>query len=107
MSGREETVREIGIDQAAAAHAEGATFVDVREPGEFHAGHIPGAVNMPMGRLTSRLGELDRTRPVHVVCATGNRSGAMTDVLSAAGFDAINVAGGTQAWAASGRPIEK
>ena len=100
-------MREIDIDRAAVVHAEGGTFVDVREPYEFREGHVPGAVNMPMGRLTSRLGELDRTRPVHLVCATGNRSSAMTDVLSAAGFDAVNVAGGTTAWIRAGHPIEK
>ena len=60
-----------------------------------------------MGRLTSRLDELDRTRPVYVVCASGNRSSAMTDALTSAGFDAVNVAGGTQAWAAAGRPLEQ
>lgn len=104
----EETrMREIDIDRAGAVHADGATFVDVREPQEFREGRIPGALNLPMGRLMSRLDELDRSRPVYVVCATGNRSGAMTDLLSASGFDAVNVAGGTQAWASSGRPIEK
>ena len=60
-----------------------------------------------MGQLAARMGEIDRNRPVYVVCASGNRSSAMTDVLTAAGFDAINVAGGTSAWARSGRPIEK
>ncbi|MBE7323551.1 rhodanese-like domain-containing protein [Nocardioides sp. Y6] len=100
-------MREIDIDRAAAVHAEGGAFVDVREPQEFREGHVPGAVNLPMGRLTSRLDELDRTQPVHVVCASGNRSSAMTDVLSAAGFDAVNVAGGTSAWIRAGHPIEK
>ncbi len=66
-----------------------------------------GATNIPMGQLTVRLGEIDRNRPVHVVCASGNRSSAMADVLTANGFDAINVVGGTSAWARSGRPIEK
>lgn len=68
---------------------------------------MPGAVNIPMGRLTVRRGEIDRDRPVHVVCASGNRSSAVADVLTANGFDAINVAGGTIAWFRSGRPIEK
>jgi rhodanese-related sulfurtransferase len=59
-----------------------------------------------MGQLPSRLGELDRNRPVYVVCASGNRSAAMTDVLVANGFDAYSVAGGTGAWSRSGRPVE-
>lgn len=99
-------MREITIDQAAAA-ADAGAIVDVREPAEYREGHIPGAVNIPMGQLTSRLTELDQQQPVYVVCASGNRSSAMTEVLTAAGFDAINVAGGTSAWIRSGRPVEK
>ncbi len=100
-------MREIDIDQTASAVAEKAAVLDVREPVEYRDGHIPGAVNIPMSQLTARLGELDRDEPVYVVCASGNRSSAMTDVLTAAGFDATNVAGGTSAWIRSGLPIEK
>ena len=99
-------MREITIDQLEPALRDGITLVDVREVAEFRDGHVPGAVNIPMGQLSARLGELDRTRPVHVVCASGNRSSAMTDVLIAAGFDAANVVGGTRAWVESGRPVE-
>lgn len=100
-------MRETTIDQLAEALEQGAALVDVREPSEYRDGHVPGARNIPMGQLTARLDEIDRDRPVHVVCATGNRSGAMTDVLTAQGFDASNVVGGTSAWIRSGRPIEK
>ena len=100
-------MRETTIEQLASALDEGTALVDVREPAEYQGGHVPGARNIPMGQLTARLSELDRDRPVHVVCASGNRSSAMTDVLTANGFDAINVAGGTSAWIRSGRPIEK
>lgn len=93
------------IDELAAARADGATVVDVREPGEYVGGHVPGALLMPMGQLPSRVGELDRTRPVFVICATGNRSRAMADFLCAVGFDARSVNGGTSAWSGSGRPI--
>jgi rhodanese-related sulfurtransferase len=58
-----------------------------------------------MGQLSSRLGELDRSRPVYLVCASGNRSGAMASLLHQNGFDAVNVAGGTNAWVQSGRPV--
>jgi rhodanese-related sulfurtransferase len=100
-------MRETTIDQLAAALDQGAAVVDVREPAEFREGHVPGAINIPMGQLTARLGEIDRDRSVHMVCASGNRSSAMADVLAANGFDAINVAGGTNAWIRSGRPIER
>ena len=88
-----------------AAHTDALTL-DVRETAEYAAGHVPGARLVPMSRLAARLGELDKTRPLHVICATGNRSGAMTDLLVASGFDAVSVAGGTQAWISSGRAVE-
>lgn len=100
-------MKEVDIDLAASAVAGEATVLDVREPGEYREGHLPGAVNIPVGHLTARLGDLDRNQPVYVVCASGNRSSAMTEVLTAAGFDAINIAGGTGAWIRSGRPIKK
>jgi rhodanese-related sulfurtransferase len=99
-------MREINADQLDQVLADGTQLVDVREPGEYVEGHVPGAVLIPMGQLTDRMGELDRTSPVHVICASGNRSGAMVDLLAAGGFDAINVAGGTSGWARSGRPLE-
>jgi len=53
-----------------------------------------------MGKLPGRVHEL-------VICASGNRSSAMTDFLTAAGFDATNVAGGTSAWDRAGLPLER
>ncbi|TWG91539.1 rhodanese-related sulfurtransferase [Nocardioides sp. J9] len=100
-------MREIDIDQLADAIDGGAVVVDVRETSEYADGHVPGARNIPMGQLPGRLDELDRSAVVHVVCASGNRSSAMTDVLVAQGFDAVNVAGGTRAWISSGRPVEQ
>jgi len=65
---------------------------------------VPGAVLIPMGQLANRMGEIDKTSPAFVICASGNRSSAMTDLLRGAGFDAVSVAGGTGAWTRSGRP---
>ena len=98
-------MREIDIQQFAHVLADGGNVIDVREPGEYVAGHVPGARLVPMGQLPSRLGELDRSRPLYVVCASGNRSGAMASLLHQNGFDAVNVAGGTNAWVRSGRPV--
>jgi len=95
---------EITLEQFAAAQQDGTTL-DVRERAEYAQGHVPGAVSMPMSQLASRLGELDRSARLHVICASGGRSSAMTDLLVAQGFDAVSVAGGTQAWAASGRAV--
>ena len=96
---------EISIDQLAEAIRDGAAVIDVREPGEYLAGHVPGAALIPMGQLPGRTAELDRDAPVYVVCASGNRSAAMTDYLRGAGFDAYSVAGGTSGWARSGRAV--
>ncbi|MDP2772154.1 MAG: rhodanese-like domain-containing protein [Nocardioides sp.] len=98
-------MRETDVNQVATALQDDACVIDVREIGEYVAGHVPGAINIPMGRLMSRLDELDRGAPVYLICATGNRSGAMADALVAQGFDAVNVVGGTSAWVRSGRPV--
>ncbi|HEU5036833.1 MAG TPA: rhodanese-like domain-containing protein [Nocardioides sp.] len=97
---------EIDVDQLAERLAAGATVVDVREPVEYAAAHVADTRLIPMGQLAGRLQELDRSHPVHLICRSGNRSGAMCDVLTAAGFEAVNVRGGIEAWAASGRPVE-
>ncbi len=96
---------EIGIDTYAAQRADGVT-VDVRERVEYAHGHVPGARSIPMGQLASRLGELDPSKPVHVICATGNRSRAMADLLVTAGFDAASVSTGTSGWVSAGHPVE-
>ena len=100
-------MQQIDIDQAAAAIEAGATVIDVREPAEFAEGHAPGARNIPVGELPGRAHELDRSSPVHLICASGNRSGAMAEHLTQAGFTAVNISGGTAAWIDSGRPVEK
>ena len=98
---------EISIDQLAEAVRDGAAIVDVREPGEYVTGHVPGAVLIPMGQLPGRTAELSRGAPVYVVCASGNRSATMTGFLRNAGFDAYSAAGGTSGWARSGRPVAR
>jgi rhodanese-related sulfurtransferase len=93
--------------ESFAARRDGAVVLDVREPTEYAAGHVPGSLLMPMGQLPARMDELDRGTPVYVICASGNRSLAMTDVLRHAGYDAMSVAGGTNGWIRSGRPVEE
>jgi rhodanese-related sulfurtransferase len=68
---------------------------------DFAAAH---AALIPMGQLPDRLAEIDRSKPVFVVCQSGGRSASMTDVLLHHGFDAHSVTGGTEAWARTGRP---
>ena len=81
-------------------------MLDVREPGEYVSGHVPGAVLMPMHTIVTRVAEAaDRYRRIHVICASGNRSLSVTDALLRAGYDAVSVNGGTSAWRMSGRPV--
>jgi len=82
--------------------------VDVREPWEYQQGHIPGAVLMPLGQLSSRLNELDLEKPVAVICATGNRSQSASALLGQKGFKTVyNVVGGTMQWMRSGLQLER
>lgn len=98
-------MREIDQRTFAAAHRDGALVIDVREPFEYVEGHVPGARLMPLGQLSSHVGDLPRNVPVYVVCASGNRSLSAAGFLSAAGIDAWSVAGGTGAWIRFGHPV--
>jgi len=84
-------------------------LVDVRQPSEYEAGHVPGARLIPLGELSGRLDELsaEKSGPVHLICKSGGRSARAQRSLVAAGFaEAINVRGGTSAWIAAGYPVE-
>lgn len=98
-------MREVSVEAFAAARADGAVTIDVREPHEYVAGHIPGATFIPLEQLPYRLQGIPRNQPVFIVCASGNRSFAVAEDLARAGFDAHSVAGGTAAWQSSGRPV--
>ena len=78
--------------------------LDVREDFEIAEGMIPGAVHIPMGELNERVGELDASRPVIVVCRSGNRSAQVADALNAAGYTSDTMAGGMSAWQGAGLP---
>jgi rhodanese-related sulfurtransferase len=91
--------------EVAAALGRGElAAVDVREAGEWQAGHIDGAVWIPMGELPDRLAELP-DGAIAVVCRSGSRSGIVADWLERSGVDAANMAGGMQAWQAAALPI--
>jgi len=85
----------------------GLQVVDVRRPGEYAAGHVPGAASRPLDRLERDLGGLEPARPTAVICAGGYRSSAATSLLERHGFrDLANVVGGTSAWVAAGYEVE-
>lgn len=82
-------------------------LVDVREYAEYAQGHVPGARHIPLGEVARRLDELDRSRPIVVVCKSGSRAARAADMLVKAGCrEVLSVEGGTDAWASAGLPTE-
>jgi NADPH-dependent 2,4-dienoyl-CoA reductase/sulfur reductase-like enzyme/rhodanese-related sulfurtransferase len=77
-----------------------ALLLDVREPAEFAAGHLEGAVNLPLSELRQRLGELPRDRELWVYCQAGQRSYYALRALRQRGYDARNLPGGYETWTA-------
>lgn len=80
-------------------------LLDVREDFEITEGMIPGVIHIPMGELNIRLDEIERTRPIIVICRSGNRSTRVADALTGAGFNADTMAGGMTAWQRAGLPV--
>jgi rhodanese-related sulfurtransferase len=81
-------------------------LVDVRLSEEWDAGHIEGAKHIPLDSLSSRAGEIDRSKPVVLYCRSGDRSGGVADALEASGWDVASMEGGLVAWVEHGLPIE-
>lgn len=81
--------------------------LDVRQPAEWQAGHLPRARHIPGGELPARVDELPRERPIAVYCGSGYRSSVATSVLKRAGRAQVaNLLGGFAAWKKSGLPVE-
>jgi rhodanese-related sulfurtransferase len=79
-------------------------LIDVRSAGEYAAGHVPQASNIPLEQLESRLDDLGH-QPVAVLCQSGNRAGMACEVLAGHRDDVLLVEGGTSAWQAAGLPV--
>lgn len=96
----------MSVPQVPAAQVpEDAFVLDVREPGEWTAGHAPGALHIPLGDLGARYTEIGRDRALYVVCRSGVRSAHAARALAEAGWDASNIADGMIGWQAAGRPM--
>jgi rhodanese-related sulfurtransferase len=98
---------EVGLDDFAAAHSQGAYVLDIRESDEVAGGRVPGAVHIPMNEVPGRIAELPRDTPFFVICAHGSRSRQVVDHLRAQGLPAVNVTGGTSGWAQRGWPLDR
>ena len=82
-------------------------ILDVREPYEWDAGHVEGAVHIPLNEVLTggEQGALDPSRPVIVVCRSGNRSELASLMLQARGYEAHNLEGGMESWEAAQLPF--
>jgi rhodanese-related sulfurtransferase len=100
---------EIDVTTTAALQKQSdVLLIDVREPDEYEAGHIPGITLIPMGEVPDRLSEIPKDKTVIVTCRSGNRSGQITDFLREQGYEQVhNMQGGIVAWEKAGLPIEK
>ncbi|MFJ7064157.1 rhodanese-like domain-containing protein [Streptomyces sp. NPDC101115] len=86
-----------------------ALVLDVRENDEWAAGHVEGALHVPMSDFVARFGEVTEAvadgRRAFVMCRVGGRSAQVTQYLVQQGIDAVNVDGGMLAWDGAGRPM--
>lgn len=112
-------IEEIDTSHLLAMQARGMPVIDVREPEEFAAGHVPGAVNIPRGVLEFQVDghpalnfKTDphlshRREPVILYCRTGGRSALAAEALKRLGFDRpLSLAGGYLQWTADGGSVE-
>jgi hydroxyacylglutathione hydrolase len=104
-----EAIAQMPVDELHDRIAEGADLqvVDVRRPGEYTGGHVPGAINVTLAHLEQELSGLNSNRPTAVICASGYRSSAATSILERSGFSQVfNVVGGTSGWINAGYTVE-
>ncbi len=99
----------ISVDEAKGMMSNGdAAVIDVREPHEYNAGHVPNAKLIPVARVFARKDELPRDKDVIFICGVGQRSALACEMAAAAGLTRLfNLEGGTEAWIKSGNPVEK
>lgn len=108
FDGKVSTTEQISVEAANKFIQNGGKqFIDVRQPGEYAAGHAIGTLNLPLNTLEKNIEKLDPSLPTFVICQSGYRSSLATSILENAGFkDVFNVAGGTVAWINAGIETE-
>ena len=100
----------INVQEAKELIGDGAHVIDVREPNEYSAGHVPGATLIPVNSVFARREELPKDGKIVFVCAVGSRSALACEMAAAAGYPAeslYNLEGGTDRWIKSGEPADK
>ncbi|MCH8920909.1 MAG: rhodanese-like domain-containing protein [Chloroflexi bacterium] len=99
----------ISVDEGKELMSSGnVAVIDVREPHEYNAGHVPNATLIPVATVFARKEELPRDKDIIFVCGVGQRSALACEMAAAAGLTRLfNLEGGTEAWVKSGQPVEK
>ena len=98
-------VPEISVNELAQKLLNGAFLIDVRELDEWIAERVPEVPLIPLGEITDRLADFPTYGEVFIICRSGARSAAACQFLRSNDVNAINVAGGTLAWIASGQDV--
>ncbi len=89
----------ITVEEGQSRVGQGAVLLDVRTPGEFASGHLPGALNIPVGDLPNRLAELPENQGVVLYCASGARSGRAASFLRERGYEVGDMGPMPGSWA--------
>lgn len=107
------SVTDMSREQLQEARAAGTALVlvDLRSPDEFAAGHVPGAVNIPLDQVGARVGDfraLQKKGEIVLYCRSGRRTAQAVQTLESAGLDGLrHLKGDMQGWEAAGLPVEK
>lgn len=98
---------DVSATEAQRQIAQGARLVDVREEDEWNAGHVAGAVLIPLDSLQRRMAEIPKDQDVILICRSGRRSGKAQTYLFKQGYSRVaNLTGGILAWDEAGLPLE-
>jgi len=101
----EGSLQHITAEEAIELAGEGALLVDVREQWEWDRGHAPTAVLMPMSAFADHVDELPTDADILVICHAGSRSLTVASALADAGYRAVDVLGGMDAWERAGGAV--
>lgn len=99
-------VPEIDVAELALQREAGVAVLDVRNPDEYEAAHVPGVILIPLGDLVERVDEVPTEGTLPIICRSGGRSHQAAEWLRGQGVDAVNVAGGMLAWVQADLPVE-
>jgi rhodanese-related sulfurtransferase len=98
-------IGEISVDEVEERRLAGALLFDVRETDEYNEAHAAGAMLVPLSELPHRVGDFPDDQQLLLICKSGGRSMRAAEFLAEHGRDVTNVAGGTMAWIAAGKPV--